>query len=170
MLQAGRSRIRLPISMDFSIYLILPAALRPCGHPASKRNEYQESSWEIKGGRRVKLTSPPLWEPRRLTTLWAYTACHRDSFTFTFMSTAVQRWKGRGGWNDTLPCFPRDIEQIGVAEFGRWHATVFLSLQLYSVICIQISHDHLLSIPYPFTIYDLPNSVEAKEKKKASVV
>jgi hypothetical protein len=23
-----------------------------------------------------------IWEPRRLTTLWASTACHRDSFTF----------------------------------------------------------------------------------------
>jgi hypothetical protein len=24
-----------------------------------------------------------MWEPRRLTTLWAFTACYRDSFTFT---------------------------------------------------------------------------------------
>jgi hypothetical protein len=24
-----------------------------------------------------------MWEPRRLTTLWASTACYRDSFTFT---------------------------------------------------------------------------------------
>jgi hypothetical protein len=23
-----------------------------------------------------------MWEPRRLTTLWASTACYRDSFTF----------------------------------------------------------------------------------------
>jgi hypothetical protein len=23
-----------------------------------------------------------MWEPRRLTTLWATTACYRDSFTF----------------------------------------------------------------------------------------
>jgi hypothetical protein len=54
------------------------------------RNEYQESSWEVKGGRRVRLTSPlslrrlsiKMWKPRRLTTLWASTACNRDSFTF----------------------------------------------------------------------------------------
>jgi hypothetical protein len=48
--------------------------------------------------RRVRLTSPPsvradylekTWEPRRLTTIWASTACHRDSFTSYFMiSTA----------------------------------------------------------------------------------
>jgi hypothetical protein len=24
-----------------------------------------------------------MWEPRRLTSLWAFTACYRDSFTFT---------------------------------------------------------------------------------------
>jgi hypothetical protein len=24
-----------------------------------------------------------MWEPRRLTTVWAFTACYRDSFTFT---------------------------------------------------------------------------------------
>jgi hypothetical protein len=25
-----------------------------------------------------------MWEPRRLTTLWSFTACYRDRFTFTF--------------------------------------------------------------------------------------
>jgi hypothetical protein len=25
-----------------------------------------------------------MWEPRRLTTLWAFTVCYRDSFTFFF--------------------------------------------------------------------------------------
>jgi hypothetical protein len=25
-----------------------------------------------------------MWEPQRLTTLWASTACYRDSFTFLF--------------------------------------------------------------------------------------
>jgi hypothetical protein len=25
-----------------------------------------------------------MWEPRRLTTLWAFTACYRDNFTFSF--------------------------------------------------------------------------------------
>jgi hypothetical protein len=26
-----------------------------------------------------------MWEPRRLTTLWAFTACYMDSFTFFFL-------------------------------------------------------------------------------------
>jgi hypothetical protein len=45
----------------------------------------------VKGGRCVRLTNrtaicdpivQKMWEPRRLTTLWAFTACYRDNFTF----------------------------------------------------------------------------------------
>jgi hypothetical protein len=43
--------------VDFSIYLIFPAALRP--DSASNNIEYQESSWGVKGGRRVRLTTLP---------------------------------------------------------------------------------------------------------------
>jgi hypothetical protein len=36
-----------------------------------------------------------MWEPRRLTTLWAFTTCYRDSFTFTYsnISKAVSFFK-----------------------------------------------------------------------------
>jgi hypothetical protein len=27
-----------------------------------------------------------MWEPQRLTTLWAFTACYRDNFTFNFLT------------------------------------------------------------------------------------
>jgi hypothetical protein len=30
-----------------------------------------------------------MWERQRLTTLWAFTACYRDSFTFTFTAWAA---------------------------------------------------------------------------------
>jgi hypothetical protein len=30
-----------------------------------------------------------MWEPRRLTTLWGFTACYRDSFTLS------QKWNSR---------------------------------------------------------------------------
>jgi hypothetical protein len=49
MLQAGRSRARFPIrSLDFSVDLILPAALDPGVDSASKGNEYQVSSWRYR--------------------------------------------------------------------------------------------------------------------------
>jgi hypothetical protein len=43
----------------FSIYLILPTALQPWIYSASNRNEYQESSLGVKGGRRIRLTTLP---------------------------------------------------------------------------------------------------------------
>jgi hypothetical protein len=42
-------------SLDFSIYLILPAGV----DSASNRNEYQESSWGVKGSWHVRLTTSP---------------------------------------------------------------------------------------------------------------
>jgi hypothetical protein len=35
-------------------------------------------------------TVKKVWEPRRLTTLWASTACYRDSFTFLLLLTVVK--------------------------------------------------------------------------------
>jgi hypothetical protein len=41
-------------SLDFSIDLILPGAYGPGIDPASNRNEYQESSWGLKGGQMAR--------------------------------------------------------------------------------------------------------------------
>jgi hypothetical protein len=59
MLEAGRSRNRVPMRWIILIDLILPVAHGPEVDSASKRNEYHESSWEINGGRRIRLTTWP---------------------------------------------------------------------------------------------------------------
>jgi hypothetical protein len=75
----------------FSLDLTLSAALWPWIDSASNGNEYQESSGGGGKGRSalkadiLSVICEPIvykmWEPRRLTTLWASTACYRDSFT-----------------------------------------------------------------------------------------
>jgi hypothetical protein len=56
MLQAGRSRVRIPMRGNFSSF---QPHYGPGVDSASNRNEYQESSWGVKGGRHVRLTTLP---------------------------------------------------------------------------------------------------------------
>jgi hypothetical protein len=46
-------------SLDFSIDLIFQLYYGPGVDSASNRNEHQQSSWGVKGGRRVGLTTSP---------------------------------------------------------------------------------------------------------------
>jgi hypothetical protein len=54
MLQGGRSRVRVPMRWNFSSFL---PHYGPGVDSASNRNEYQEPSCGVKGGRRVRLTT-----------------------------------------------------------------------------------------------------------------
>jgi hypothetical protein len=95
----GRSQSLLPtMSLDLSIDLTFQPHYGLGVDPASNRNEYQESSWGVQSGRRVRLpTLRPsvgrlfrkMWKPRRLTTLQASTACYRESFTFKITSYLI---------------------------------------------------------------------------------
>jgi hypothetical protein len=56
MLQAGWSRVRVPMRWIFSSF---QPHYGSGVDSASNRNEYQESSWGVKGGRCVRLTTLP---------------------------------------------------------------------------------------------------------------
>jgi hypothetical protein len=56
MLQAGRLRVRVPMSWIFQF----KRQYGPGVDSTSNKNEYQQSSWWIKDGRRVRLTTLPL--------------------------------------------------------------------------------------------------------------
>jgi hypothetical protein len=91
-LQTRRSRVRVPMRWSFSIYLILQPHYGPWVDSASNRNEYPDSRNLPEGywaaGEKCWQSYRHLWadcldkiwEPRRLTTLWAFTACCRDNF------------------------------------------------------------------------------------------
>jgi hypothetical protein len=80
--------------------------------------EYRESSWAFLRGkgqptrRADNLTAIcepivcKMWDPRRLTTLWASTACYRDSFTFNglFISHIADKQ------SELNPCTPNNRE------------------------------------------------------------
>jgi hypothetical protein len=56
MLQAGRSRVQVPMRWNFSSF---QSHYGPGVDSASNKNEYQESSWGVKDGQCVRLTTLP---------------------------------------------------------------------------------------------------------------
>jgi hypothetical protein len=91
-LQIGRSRVRISIVHSiFSIYLILPGSLWSFGRqPLTEMSTRNAPGGKGRTTHKADLTAicelivHKMWEPRRLTTLWASTACYRDIFTYIY--------------------------------------------------------------------------------------
>jgi hypothetical protein len=93
MLQTGRSRFRFPMrSLDChnpSSRTMALGSTQPLTEmsirnlPAGEGRPEREAEGLIAI---CRLIVYKMWDPRRLTTLWAFTACCRDSFTFTLIS------------------------------------------------------------------------------------
>jgi hypothetical protein len=93
MLQAWMLRVRIPMrSLDFFSW---PNPSRRAMALGSTQPLTEMSSRNLPGGKRrpalnadnlTAICEPivwKMWEPRRLTSLWAFTACYRDSFLDT---------------------------------------------------------------------------------------
>jgi hypothetical protein len=46
-----------------------------------------------------------MWEPQRLTTLWAFTVCYRDSFTFLLLKWTKKKYLKSRNLNDSIVRF-----------------------------------------------------------------
>jgi hypothetical protein len=68
-----------------------------------------------------------MWEPRRLTTLWAFTACYRDSFRHLLY---CEIWSFHGGESWLKPS--RAISHISWLKYTDISGTISMSNLLYS--------------------------------------
>jgi hypothetical protein len=73
-----------------------------------------------------------MWEPQRLTTLWAFTVCYRDSFTFTFKTHNVT----------SAATYLTETEKIldGIALFLSLHIYDYLQILCLPIILFFFKH------------------------------
>jgi hypothetical protein len=76
-----------------------------------------------------------MWDPQRLTTLWAFMACYRDSFTFTFTFTFTLSLR----WIWLLILIKLCFQQLGQVE-----SNVILFILSYVILLTFLPHKWLL--------------------------
>jgi hypothetical protein len=89
----------------------------------------------VKGGRRVRFTAickptvQKTWDPRRLTTLWAFTACYRDSFTYlaacSFHNMIREQEGAVSDNNDHFESLQADLDVWRTMQLVRSSTTAF---------------------------------------------
>jgi hypothetical protein len=126
MLQAGWSTVRFPMRwLDFSNWcnIYFQPHCGPGVDSASNRKEYQKSSWEIKGGRRVRLTT---WDPRLLT-----------AFTFFFYHSFIYRgWVAPNAASEVRAKYLREIHNESVPWSDiEWECTDKMEQQI-TLCCV----------------------------------
>jgi hypothetical protein len=104
-----------------------------------------------------------MWEPRRLTTLWAFTACYRNSFTFlpfvqpsnVFVSHEV--FKALPLLMQQSPAFVLEVRvEFPLSSFEifvKWYWRTFLSTVFGFLLPIVISSVFLSLIYHPGLVH-----------------
>jgi hypothetical protein len=106
-----------------------------------------------------------MWDPQRLTTLWAFTACYRDSFTFTLYNLNDSNLPTFGGTYrfhlQSRSVNPAREEQANIKQnaYLAARSTYSSALKMEAVLSFKISVNvcqttrrHIQKMPYFFIV------------------